>query len=560
MKGQLMSAVNPRTAAAIPPVSTSSNLPVADPGGDGIVVNDHPIARNFLRWGGVAAGVAGLGALAMKMGGRQGVLGGSALGLGIGGAAVGAAMLGFSFIGGLQPKKVPFVESNLADSQTAIQHAVQRGDDTAVYKKEDGSFALVDFSSKDFDNTPISDIDLGNQNIRWEGLVTKDGDLLKQVQGNEYQDIGRAFPRATDISGMAIQDAGTLTGQRIGTTDGHQAATFGNVLGDFGSYAEAARAAHSANGVNTVVKMGDRHVLFGTNMPAGANVGSLEARGTAISPVGNMFLQEDKKMFRAGSPGSDLSFVGRAVDFDTAEPVGTSIGGRGISAVLNQYPSAVDARHAIIGDATLIDRVWTSSTRGVAVIDATNPDGKHAVASYALDGAGGRGAWDRQLGDVKGVLQRESHSWRETQQNNWYDENYATEYYTDFRRDGVFLRDAPGGDLELRTSGDMRVDSGINWYETNRRRNYLRDVRLQEEYDRAHPGDVSTGDDPVGDVSNGDDPQGPSTGDDTQGPSTGDDTQGPSTGDDPAPSQPGNDQPSTGDDDSSGYGNPDEFS
>jgi hypothetical protein len=84
----------------------------------GILISNPSFGRNFLRWGGVAAAVGGVAALAVKAGtggGIAAVRGTPFLPLAIGGAALGALGLGLSFLGGLQPKYKPLVEQGIGD-------------------------------------------------------------------------------------------------------------------------------------------------------------------------------------------------------------------------------------------------------------------------------------------------------------------------------------------------------------------------------------------------------------------------------------------------------------
>jgi len=132
------------------------------------------------------------------------------------------------------------------------------------------------------------------------------------------------------------------------------------------------------------------------------------------------------------------------------------------------------------------------------------------------------------------------------QDQNWYDENFATETYTDFRRTDATLNNSVYGNKVLRTTGDIIAGGGVDYFATQQRRQYLRDARIAEEQaaqDRANQNRHPAG---------GDGPA-PAGGD---GPA-------PAGGDGPAPSRPSTPKPpsapkppSTGTGTTSGPGNP----
>ena len=304
-----MGSINPSQPVKLAP--SPSRLATIRGGGDGIVTNDHAVARNFMRIGGGLAIAGGGIAAAMKFMSKSGPMAASSASgaLGIGAAVVGAGLLGLSFLHGLQPTKVPFTASGLDTMQDAQKKAREIGEDTAIYKDpKTGKYALVDFAARDFDNEKVGNIDLGNQKIKWEGLVTRDGDLLKQVTGDEYQDIGRAYPATLKLDDVrSAADVDNLVGQQLGTNSVHGAATLGARVGEPGGYAtwtQATKAAYDEKGPTAIVKAGDRYQLLSVNLPAGSTTSLIAARGTGFTPVSGVSVQDDKKILRAGSQGT----------------------------------------------------------------------------------------------------------------------------------------------------------------------------------------------------------------------------------------------------------------
>ncbi len=511
----------------------------------GILISNPSVGRNVLRWGGVAAAVGGAAALAIKAGSGGGIAavrGTPFLPLAIGGAALGALGLGLSFLGGLQPKYKPLVESGLGNLEDAQARAAAIGDDVAIVKQAGGQFGLVDFSEKDFDNANLEDMKIDTQNVAWAGLVSQDGDFIRPVGDGRWDVVGRAHPDPVATSSIGVDQAGTLNGERIGTTDSHAAATLGRVVGDPAGYAtlaEAAAAAHVAKGANAIVKLGDRFAILEAALPHNADPRNLDARGTGLSPVTSLTIEDQLKLFRASEPGEDFDFVGRATPFSVKEPIGSSINGKRIEAHTASSADRQSLYNALRNDQALIDATFFGRVGGGALLRSQDPDGSVRFHTYNLSAAGGGGAWDGELANVEATLGRRV---SRTSEDSYHapfgvdsawaiDQAYVKETHTE--RTTVSIS---GDNRPLRDSGRVITGTSIDHWATQNYRQRLHD----DLYARTHPGNgggTSPGDDPIGGgTSPGDDPVGgrPGNGGTSGGTSGGDD--GPAA---PAPTQPG---------------------
>ncbi len=378
----------------------------------GILISNPAVGRNLLRWGGVAAAVGGAAALAIKAGSGGGIAavrGTPFLPLAIGGAALGALGLGLSFLGGLQPKYKPLVEQGIGDLETAQAKAASIGDDVAIVKQGGGRFGIVDYSEKDFDNANLDDMKIDTQDVAWAGLVSKDGDFLRPVGEGRWDVVGRAHPDPVKIGGLGVDQAGTLTGERIGTADSHAAAALGRVIGNPAGYAtitEAAKAAHDAKGATAIAKLGDRFVLFETAMPNGIDPRNLQARGTGLDPVSALTIEDQLKLFRASEPGAAFGFVGRSTPFVASEPIGSSINGKLIEKHTASSPDRQTLYNALRNDQALIDATFFGRAGGGALLRSQDPDGTVKFHTYDLSAAGGGGAWAGELANVEATLGR----------------------------------------------------------------------------------------------------------------------------------------------------------
>lgn len=496
-------------APGVEETSAPSDLKVSD---KGLLVSNPSGWRNFLRWGGAAAAVGGAAAVGMKAmggGGLAAVRGTAFVPLAIAGAAVGAVMLGSSFAGGLQPKYKAFAASGITGLEDAQAKAVELGDDMALLGTGGDRYAIVDYRDKDFDNANLGDLKIDTQGIKWAGLVTKDGDFLRPAGEGKWSDMGRAHPDAVDLAGLAVGDAGKLSGERIGTTDSHAAATLGRVVGNpagYGSIVDAAGAAHAETGSTAIVKLGGKFVLLEANLPAGTSVADLHARGTGLSPVGSLTVQEGKKLFRAADAGGALGFVGRAVPFSPNEPLGSNIAGHQVAGLIGSSANREQIVGQLRGNNALVDSVFFGRAGGGAVIRSQDPDGTVGFHLYDLAaGRGGGAAWDEQLGDVRATLTRSVR----TDTNYDYEAPYGVgsqwaidQAYvrrTDLERTTVALHDDDGPDATLRDSGWTQTGSTIDYWQTEQYRDRLRD----DLYYREHPG-TSPGDSGGGHTSPGD--------------------------------------------------------
>jgi hypothetical protein len=518
----LAAANKPKTTNAAqtankPAQTTVANPPAQSTNAPGIVVNDHPVARNFLRWGGVAALVGGAAMAGYSFLSRHNDYKGSwQVGAAIAGVA-GATMFGTSFLGGLQPKKLPFEASGLASENDALAKATSLHRSTAVYEQSPSSYALVDFSPRDFDHEDRSSINLGNKNIKWSALVTRDGDVLRQAAAdpNSYRDIGRVDPPPLQMSTLKTPaDVAKLSGVQFGTTNAHQPVSLGAQLGDpkgYGAWADAAAAAYKSPGDTAIVQALGRNFLFAVSGTADGTITTVAARGASLAPVNVVNVQEGLKIYQAGGPGQPEDFRGRATPFNATDPIGYALGGDGIRNLLGTSDSPQAAARAIENDNMAIDRVFNGGA-GEAILTARNPDGSSVTGTYLLGGGGGRGEWDEELAPDQGVLERTVQNRRDTQEEFWYDENSATLQYEDYRKVNADLTGPYGG--ELRTTGWRETDSGIDWGASMARRNQLREERIQREQEAERERQqqqqqqqrTSTGDSPPAGTSTGDSP------------------------------------------------------
>lgn len=546
----------------------------------GILISNPAVGRNVLRWGGVAAAVGGAAALAIKAGtggGINAVRGTPFLPLAIGGAALGALGLGLSFLGGLQPKYKPLVESGLGNLEDAQAKAAAIGDDVAIVKQSGGQFGLVDFSEKDFDNADLENLKIDTQNVAWAGLVSQDGDFIRPVGEGRWDVVGRAHPDPVATSSMGIDEVGTLSGERIGTSDSHTAATLGRVVGDPAGYAtitEAASAAHGIKGATAIVQLGDRFALLEASMPNGIDPRNLQARGTGLSPVSALTIEDQLKLFRPSEPGADFDFIGRSTPFAAKEPLGSSINGKLVERHTATSTDRQALYNALRNDQTLIDATFFGRTGGGALLRSQDPDGSVKFHTYNLSAAGGGGAWDQELARVEATLGRRV---TRTSEDSYHapfgvdsawaiDQAYVKETHTE--RTTVSIS---GDSRPLRDSGRVITGTSIDHWATQNYQQRLRD----DLYARTRPntgGGTSPGDDPIGGgTSPGDDPVGgrpgnggTSGGDDPVGgtPGNGGTSGGTSGGDDGGTTTPPSTNPSTppttNPGNSTDNGNPDE--
>ncbi|MCW2921460.1 MAG: hypothetical protein JWL76_1334 [Thermoleophilia bacterium] len=480
----------------------------------GILVSNPSFGRNFLRWGGVAAAVGGAAALAIKAGSGGGIAavrGTPLLPLAIGGAALGALGLGLSFLGGLQPKYKPLVESGLGNLEDAQAKAAAIGDDVAIVKQSGGQFGIVDFSEKDFDNANLDDLKIDTQDVAWAGLVSKDGDFIRPVGEGRWDVIGRAHPDPVDIGSLGVDQAGSLTGERIGTADSHAAAALGRVIGNPAGYAtitEAAKAAHDAKGATAIARLGDKFVLYETAMPNGIDPRNLQARGSGLNPVSALTIEDQLKLFRAGEPGAAFGFVGRSTPFTANEPIGSSINGRRIEKHTASSPDRQALFNALRNDQALIDSTFFGRAGGGALLRSQDPDGTVKFHTYNLSPAGGGGAWDSELANVEATLGRRVETQSEDSfhapygaDSEWaISQAYVKETHTE--RTTVSIT---GDARPLRDSGRVITGTSIDHWATQNYQQRLRD----DLYARTHPGTgggTSPGDDSgTGGTSPGDD-------------------------------------------------------
>lgn len=478
-------------------VSGSASRPAApaaalktgeDAGEGGIVVNDHPVWRNLLRFGGLAIGIGGVvaGALALRGGGGGGLMQARTGGVMAAGVLAGAAMVGGSFL--VKPTVVPFIKGNLSSQDEATRFWAENvKDDVALYQNEDGKFGLVDFRARDFDNEDLQKLDTGNKDVKWAGLLTRDGDLLRQVGEKNYQNVGRAYPKPVDLTRLAGNDADLtlIEQQQIGTTDAHEPASLGKRVGapeGYATYQEATIAAHALGGRrdHAAVKVGAKFHLYEVKLPQGQSVTAVQARGAGIAPVSNVSVQEGNKVYRARTFGADLGFVSRATKFESREPIGHGIGGHNIARIVRSFPSREQAVQFI--RTTYTNEIWTGRNVGVSLVFGKHPDGTGEWHVYQLDETRSRRTWDTQLGPAA-FADLDYRTWRDEEHVHWYNEHLATEYDRSWDRQSVVLADVGGGigNVTLRDTGPRLLARNVDWYATNSRRSYLRDQRIQEE-------------------------------------------------------------------------------
>lgn len=475
----------------------------------GILVKDPSGTRLAMRIGGGLAALGGVGALVAKSASGGGLAGaGGVLPLAIGGAVVGAALIGSSFLGGLQPKYKPLAEAGIPDFEQAQQRAAARGDDVAIVNQSGGRFGLVDFADQDFDNADLGNLKLDTENVSWAGLVSKDGDLLRPTGEGTWSTIGRASPDPVAATRTSVGEAGSLTGQRIGTTDAHQPAALGRVVGDPAGYAtiaDAAKAADAQRGPTAIVQLGDRFALLEAALPTGVAPTDLQARGTAVAPVTALTLEDRLKLFRPSVPGSDFAFAGRSLPFDTKEPIGSSIAGHKVERLIRSSARQSPLVEALKRDDALVDAVFFGRRAGAAVLRTQDPDGTVGFHSYQLGTGSGQGDWDQELGTVEARLGRFVRTDRNVTYNapvgvdsDWAI-NQAYVLTTDLQRTTAELT----GFAPLRDSGWVQTSQEVDYFATQRYREQLR----QDLFDRMNPPVTSPGDDPLtGPTSPGDDP------------------------------------------------------
>lgn len=319
----------------------------------------------------------------------------------------------------------------------------------------------------DLDNIALEDLRVGNGSIKFDSLVTRDGDLLSPLSTKRGWMNEGAMNRLSLLDldpgdGVAVENA--LRGRQIGTSDQHTPTVIGPMIGRRTGY-ETERAVaddiQTANGPDILaVRVGkDAGARWFGFRADGPPMWQLQARGTAVAPFENVMIGSDKAMWRASEPADVFRFDQRVLPFDPQDPIGKGVTVDGVRRTPEQYIDSFRNRRDALREA---ERLGARDMRGRYVgdgfmsLEAEAPGGGynyHVYLQSSTDGSHGR-AWNRNLGEGQSVQYDYSRTRTERQQG------YRGHHDVDYRRNELWQRENNGRD-------EWVADGG--WYETGRR-------------------------------------------------------------------------------------------
>lgn len=436
-------------------------------GADDLVINSRNSLRGALRAAGL--GVAGGGA-AVAVAVSQHAPGdalrspAALIPAGAGGAVAATTVL-------IKPQLGRIVQRGLTTQGDAVRAADALNRSAGVVPGRAGGWDVADISSHyDLDHLDPARLRIGDGSVRFEALVTQDGDLLRPVGvpgGRGYANQGAAAP-PLDLRTLDPADADAveqaLRDRQLGTDDDHHAARVGAMLGDRRGYAterEAADALLTASAADRAfarVGSNEHARWFGFDV-LGPRRWEIEARGLGLRAVDDVRIGADKALWAPTAPGRAYAFDQRVLPFEVDDPVGKRVRVAGVVRTPDEHVGTFGSHEEAIREAARRGGRGIGSRRvetaGYLTLEAATPNGAHHVYRQAsLTGASGR-PFEPELGRGR------SAQWKDvderTEREGWGDRQYEVEY----QRETLVQRESSGRDREIGNTG---------WVETGRRR------------------------------------------------------------------------------------------
>ncbi len=452
------------------PNDPNSVVNVAIPGnaqrGDKLVYDQKNGLKTFLGVSGGVLGMAGLAGLAYSFTQKAKIMGGGSRMMPI--MAGIAALTGAGLLLGraaVDPKTVDVTASGLPNRETAARFAHDLDAASGILHHNNG-YAVVQFpDSEDLDNVNLTGLKVGDGSLKFDGLVTRDGDLLLPTGDRGYRNSGVAVP-PIKIDDLSPDEFGSIYGTQIGTADNHSELQLGSPVGDRNGYTSVTKASEDlhSQGIrqSAIIQIGDKYFAFQVNGP---NVEAVQARGTELAPLGLISLLNHKSLLRAERPGESFDWYQRGVPFSVDEPVGRRVniphGGGTSNSVVGEHLGGFDNRYEAINNALNPTRVnellWAPYpyTTGYAVIRGETGEGPYQLYSLNRSGGSSSSVWNQQMGRVESVVFRDFDN-HDTYVSTYRYGDYIYRDYHRYQRTNVMVSDTDDGQARTVATSDWR--------------------------------------------------------------------------------------------------------